>query len=120
MSRFHVSTDAATGAVTQTPYTAEEEAAADLAAAAAAFQDLNRIQFEFMVEKLGIGPAIEAAIAQMPDDTETEQNAKILARVLYRSGQDFKRGHPLFTELAPAVGFTSEQIDAAWLAALTI
>lgn len=82
--------------------------------------DLNRIQFEFMVEKLGIGAAIEAAIAAMPEGTEPEQNAKIMARVLYRSGQRFERGHSLFTELAPAVGFTTEQIDAAWLAALTI
>lgn len=82
--------------------------------------DLNRIQFEFMVEKLGIGPAIEAAIAALPDGTELEQNAKIMARVLYRSGQRFERSHSLFTELAPAVGFTSEQIDAAWLVALSI
>lgn len=82
--------------------------------------DLNRIQFEFMVEKLGIGPAIDQAIAAMPEDTELEQNAKIMARVLYRSGQKFERSHSLFTELAPAVGFTSEQIDAAWTAALTI
>ena len=82
--------------------------------------DLNRIQFEFMVEKLQIGPAIEAAIEAMPVGTELEQNAKIMARVLYRSGQKFERSHPLFTELAPAVGFTLEQIDAAWTMALTI
>lgn len=82
--------------------------------------DLNRIQFEFMVEKLAIGPAIEAAIAAMSEQSDIEQNAKIMARVLYRSGQRFERSHPLFTELAPAVGFTSEQIDAAWLVALTI
>ena len=82
--------------------------------------DLNRIQFEFMVEKLGIGAAIEQAIAAMPEDTEPAQNAKILARVLYRSGQTFERSHPLFTELAPAVGFTPEQIDAAWIGALTV
>lgn len=82
--------------------------------------DLNRIQFEFMVEKLAIGPDIEAAIAAMPEDTEIEQNAKIMARVLYRSGQKFERSHSLFTVLAPAVGFTPEQIDAAWTTALTI
>ena len=82
--------------------------------------DLNRIQFEFMVEKLGIGPAIDQAIAAMSEDTELEQNAKIMARVLYRSGQRFERSHSLFTELAPAVGFSPEQIDAAWLVALSI
>lgn len=82
--------------------------------------DLNRIQFEFMIEKLGLDAGIKAAIAAMPDGTEVEQNAKILALVLYRSGQRFERSHPLFTELAPAVGVTSEQIDAAWIVALTI
>jgi hypothetical protein len=82
--------------------------------------DLNRIQFEFMVEKLGIGPAIEQAIAAMSDGTDLEQNAKIMARVLYRSGQRFERSHPLFTELASAVGLTAEQVDAAWRVALSI
>lgn len=75
---------------------------------------LNRIQFEFMVEKLGIAAAIDAAIEAMPETTEAEQNAKIMARVLKRSGQEFVRSHPLFTVLAPAVGVTSDQIDEAW------
>jgi hypothetical protein len=82
--------------------------------------DLNRIQFEFMIEKLGLSEAITQAIEAMPENDELEQNAKILARVLFRSGQKFERAHPLFTTLAPAVGFTTEQIDAAWLVALTI
>jgi len=100
------------------PFTAEEEAAAD--AAAVPLVDLNRIQFEFMVEKLGLDTSIKAAIEAMPEGTELEQNAKILARVLYRSGQKFERSHPLFTELAPSVGLTTEQIDGAWLAALSV
>jgi hypothetical protein len=82
--------------------------------------DLNRIQFEFMVEKLGLASAIETALALMPDSTEAEQNAKIMARVLYRSGQKFERSHYLFTTLAPAVGLTTEQVDAAWTQALTV
>lgn len=82
--------------------------------------NLNRIQFEFMVEKLGLGSAIETALTAMPEGTEAEQNAKILARVLYRSGQLFERSHYLFTTLAPAVGLTEEQIDAAWQQALTV
>lgn len=82
--------------------------------------DLDRIQFEFMVEKLGIGPAIEQAIAAMPESNDLEQNAKIMARVLYRSGQRFERSHYLFTDLANAVGFSPAQIDAAWLMALSI
>jgi len=82
--------------------------------------DLNRIQFEFMIEKLGLASSIETALALMPDSTEAEQNAKIMARVLYRSGQRFERSHYLFTTLAPAVGLTTEQVDAAWAQALTV
>lgn len=78
---------------------------------------LNRIQFEFMLEKLGITDAISAAIDAMPETTEAERNEKILARVLFRSGQEFVRDHPLFTQLAPAIGMTPQQIDAAWIEA---
>ena len=75
---------------------------------------LGRIQYEFMIEKLGIKAAVEAAIDALPESTEAEQNAKIMAGVLHRSGTEFHRGHPLFTELAPAVGFSTQQIDDAW------
>jgi len=97
------------------PFTEQEEAAADEADHARQFLPLNRIQFEFMVEKLGVGAAIEAAIEAIPEGDE-----QILARVLYRSGQLFERGHSLFTTLAPAVGLTTEQIDAAWLQAMAV
>lgn len=85
-----------------------------------AFADLNRIQFEFMVEKLGLAPAIDAAIAAMPGGTDVEENAKIMAKVLFRSGQRFERSHPLFDALAPAVGLTPEQIDTAWRTAASL
>lgn len=84
------------------------------------FSPLNRIQFEFMVAKLNLGTAIDAAIEAMPEGTDLEQNTKIMARVLRQHGQTFERSHPLFTELAPAVGVTAEQIDAMWAQALTI
>lgn len=115
MTRYHVRKNAATGESSTVPFTPEEEAAADALAAATRFKPLNRIQFEFMVEKLGIGAAISAAIEAMPSGDE-----KILARVLYRSGQLFERSHSLFTVLAPAVGMTSEQIDEAWLSAMAV
>lgn len=115
MPRFHVRTNAQTGQSETVQFSAEEEAAADAEILANRFVDLNRIQFEFMVEKLGIGTAIQGAIEAMPDG-----DAKILARVLYRSGQLFERGHSLFTVLAPAVGMTSEQIDEAWLQAMAV
>jgi hypothetical protein len=81
---------------------------------------LNRIQFEFMVEKLGLTPVIDGAIAAMPETTEAEANAKVMARVLFKSGQEFDRLHPLFSSLAPVVGLTEQQLDAIWLNARTI
>lgn len=81
---------------------------------------LNRIQFEFMVEKLGLTSVIDAAIAAMPETNEQEINTKVMARVLFKSGQEFYRLHPLFTSLAPLVGLTEEQLDAIWLNARTI
>lgn len=81
---------------------------------------LNRIQFEFIISKLGLVTAIDAAIEAMPESTDEEVNAKIMARVLRQYGQDFERNHPLFTELAPLVGITSEQIDYMWLLAKDI
>lgn len=81
---------------------------------------LNRIQFEFMVEKLGLTSVIDGAIADMPETTEEEANDKVMARVLFKSGQEFYRLHPLFTQLAPLVGLTDEQLDQIWLNARTI
>lgn len=115
MTRYHVRKNASTGESETVAFTSEEEAAADALALSTLYRPLNRIQFEFMVEKLGISAAVQGAIEAMPDG-----DAKILARVLFRSGQEFIRSHPLFTTLAPAVGFSSEQIDAAWLQAMAV
>lgn len=76
---------------------------------------LNRIQFEFMVEKLNLNAVIDGAIAAMPSSTEDEVNAKIMARVLFKSGQDFYRLHPLFVQLAPIIGLTDQQLDEIWM-----
>lgn len=76
---------------------------------------LNRIQFEFMIEKLNLNDVIDVAIAAMPSSTEQEINAKIMARVLFKSGQDFYRLHPLFVQLAPIIGITDQQLDGIWM-----
>ena len=86
----------------------------------APLKDLNRIQFRFMVKKLRMAAKVEAAIAALPEGTEQEQNEKILAETLWEDGDRFERAHPLFMRLAPAVGITAEEIDAAWQVALTI
>jgi hypothetical protein len=81
---------------------------------------LNRIQFEFIIKKLNLSDAIDAAINALPESTDEEQNVKIMARVLRDYGQTFERSHPLFTELAPLVGISAEQIDYMWMQAKDI
>jgi len=115
MTRYHVRMNASTGESDTVAFTSEEEAVADALALSTRYRPLNRIQFEFMIEKLGIDAAVTAAIDAMPTG-----DAKILAKVLYRSGQEFVRTHSLFTTLAPAIGMTSEQIDEAWLQAMAV
>lgn len=120
MSRHHVRKSALTGESETIAFTAEEEAAADAAMAAAMFQPLSRIQFKFMVRKLGLNEAVPQAIAALPSETDGEANFKIMAETLWEDGQSFERSHPLFAALAPALGLTSDQIDGAWLQAMTV
>lgn len=72
---------------------------------------LARWQFEAMVDLLGIGPAIEAAIESMPVGVQ-----KSIARSLYRSSDYYERDAPVLKQIAAAMGLTDQQIDEAWLA----
>ena len=76
---------------------------------------LNRIQFDYMIEVLGLSAQINTALDAMPSSTPEEQKTKILARLLYEKGQEFHREHPFFTTLAAAIGLNNAQIDAAWM-----
>lgn len=78
---------------------------------------LNRIQFLFMLRKAGLEQAVAQALASMPEETDEQQNAKIMAQVLFETGQEFYRGHELFTLLAPQIGLSPEQLDDLWLQA---
>ena len=120
MARYHLINDVSTGETTQVPFTPEEEAAADAAALANRHRPLNRIQFKFMVRKLGLNSLIPQAIAALPEGNEDEANFKIMAETLWEDGDRFERAHPLFAALGPALGLTSEQIDAAWLQAMAV
>jgi len=71
---------------------------------------LKRWQFKAMVNVLGVGQAIEDAIATMPDPL-----ARAVALARYRESDVYRRDDPLFDTLAPLVGLTGEQIDAAWM-----
>lgn len=71
---------------------------------------LKRWQFKAMVEILGVSQAIEDAISAIP-----EPMARAVAMARYRESDVYRRNDPLFDQLAPAVGLTGEQIDAAWM-----
>lgn len=120
MARFHLVMNAGTGETSQVPFSSQEEAAADAAALANRHRPLNRIQFKFMVRKLGLNAAIPQAIAALPSSTEAETDFKLMAETLWEDGDRFERAHPLFSALGPALGLTSEQIDEAWLAAMAV
>jgi hypothetical protein len=78
---------------------------------------LNRVQFKSMLAILGItidqiNIAIDGAI------TDATQNT--IAKVKVTESELYHRNDALFSSLAPAIGLTSEQIDAAWEQALQI
>lgn len=120
MTRYHVTTNAITGEKTSVAFTSEEKAAADAIDAAARFAPLNRIQFKFMVRKLGLNSAIPQAIAALPSGTDQQTDFKLMAETLWEDGDRFERSHPLFAALGPALGLTDDQIDTAWLAAMAV
>lgn len=120
MTRFHLVMNASTGETSQVPFTSQEELEADATALANRFRPLNRIQFKFMVRKLGLNTAIPQAIAALPSGTEAETDFKLMAETLWEDGDRFERAHPLFAALAPALNLTTEQIDEAWLQAMAV
>jgi hypothetical protein len=78
---------------------------------------LNRVQFKSMLAILNITiDQIDAAI----DSAITNATQNAIAKVKVVESELYRRDDPLFSSLAPAVGLTSEQIDAAWEQALQI
>ena len=82
--------------------------------------DINRVQFMFMVRKLGLENTIPTILANLPESTPEEANTKLLANTLWTDGQIFERDHPMFALLAPLVGMTNEQLDEIWLQATQV
>lgn len=81
---------------------------------------LDKMQFDFMVEYLGLAEGLEAAVATMPEDTGEQRRTKIGAKVLLRSAQEFHRNHPMVAALAAALKLSDAQLDAAWLQAAQV
>lgn len=78
---------------------------------------LTRVQFKAILAILGVTQeqvftAIDTVV------TDPVQNAIAKARVT--DSQQYERQNILFDQLGPLLGFTSQQVDAAWPTALSI
>lgn len=73
---------------------------------------LEPFQFYAMLEIIGKTGAVASAIASIPDATQ-----RAVAQAKFQHMKEFERSDLLFTVLAPAVGLTDADIDAAWLLA---
>lgn len=65
-------------------------------------------QFHAMVDILGLTDTMLQTILAMPQP----QRGVAYAKVYY--SQSYRRDHPLFSTMAPMLGVTQEQLDAAW------
>ncbi len=81
---------------------------------------LTRMQFDFMVEYIGLAGGLDAAVSAMPEATDEQRRTKIGAKVLLRSAQEFHRNHPMVAALAAALKLSDAQLDAAWLQAAQV
>jgi hypothetical protein len=91
----------------------QENAETLIAQARALATPLPRADFLLALLSMGRTEAhVLAAIAQIP---EAEQAA---ANILFRHRASYRRDHPLVVALAPALGLTSDQVDAAWVSAV--
>ncbi|MDP2358635.1 MAG: hypothetical protein Q8M31_21630 [Beijerinckiaceae bacterium] len=127
MARFHVIKNAQTGATSQVPFTLEEEAAAD---AAAAFVPVPQIiSSRQFFQQLAVMEAIteaeaEAALAgtippAMLSVINTMPNApdRFSARMLLIGAKEYHRDHPLVSVFAAAMEWSSGQVDDLFRAA---
>lgn len=80
-----------------------------------ACRDLTRLQFDVVLELLGMSfdDLVEAARSVISDPVE-----KAKAAALIRNAHTFRRSNPLFDALKATVGLTDGQIDTAWATAL--
>lgn len=118
MTRTHVTWDFSKGpdgVAVETPFTPEEEAAADAAEEAAnapANYPLQRYQFLAMLTVGNLAPLVEPAVASIKDPVQ-----KAVAQAKFDATQVFDRKDPLLVALAAAAGLTPAQVDAYWMQA---
>jgi len=102
-------------------WVAEGNTIAPYVAPPAPFAALSRPAFLFMAAKIGMTESvILGVIATMPESTQEEQDAKMLAEIVFKNQQSFERDNALLVSLAASAGLTTEQVDAAWRTAEAI
>ena len=88
-------------------------------------QPLDRVRFEFMRDKLdrdnpGFTASVEAMFDDLPEDTTAEADFKLLAKVLWRTGDQFYIHHGLFTLAVYTNVITQSDLESAWVEALAV
>lgn len=79
------------------------------------FKPLSRAAFMFAMRKLGVTPEqVKALIASMPEDTEQQADAKLLAGIVFDEHGTFERNNPLLNTLVHLSPLTDEQVDTMW------
>jgi len=71
-------------------------------------RNLTARQLRLGLLSLGKLEAVPAAIAELP------QPEKSQAEIEWNFATEFRRLHPLITQLVPILGLTDEQVDAVW------
>lgn len=114
MARSHYIVDAKTGDVKITPYTPEEEAAADAAVNNPATTPLTMRQLRLGLMLIGGFPAtfIQDAISSIPDATQ-----RGIAQIWYDETSVVEWAHPMTQQLIAGAGLTPEQAAAMWMQA---
>ena len=116
MTRYHRVIDLATGRETSVPYTPEEEATADAAAASelAVLPTLLPYQFRAMLKLSGKEQQLMAVLDALTEPTKTVALAKL------EYSLTFRRDNDLVEQARRAMGLTPEALDALWLQAAGI
>lgn len=79
---------------------------------------LNQIQF-FTLLEVAFGKTSEDVVVII-EQSITDPMQRVAAKNKFLRSQNYERSDPMFAMLAPVLGITSEQIDAAWIQALQI
>ena len=63
---------------------------------------------------VGTPEQVKALIASMPEDTEQQADAKLLAGIVFDEHGTFERNNPLLNTLVHLSPLTDEQVDTMW------